>query len=92
MGGAPLLRYFLDAYSSKGFWGAFHAFLQIVFIFRSLRLRDKLLYDLVENYTEIAPKLHAKTRHPRRPKLSAARSAAANFARRLCRVFRADLA
>ena len=32
MGGAPLLRYFLDAYFSKGFGGVFHAFLQIVFI------------------------------------------------------------
>ena len=29
----------------------------------------------------------AKTRHPRRTKLAAARSAAANFVRRLCRVF-----
>ena len=50
MGGAPLLRYFLDAYFSKGFGGAFHAFLQIVFISRSplyigaffKRLEDKL--------------------------------------------------
>ena len=35
MGGESLRRYFLDAYFSKGFWGAFHAFLQIVFISRS---------------------------------------------------------
>ena len=48
---------------------------------------DNLLHDLVENYAEITPKLRAKTRHPRRPKLAAARSAEANFARRLCRVF-----
>ena len=50
-----------------------------------LMLRDNLLHDLVENYAEITPKLHAK--ETRRPKLAAARSAAANFVRRLCRVF-----
>ena len=40
---------------------------------------------------KFTPKLHPnctqKTRYPRRPKLAAARSAAANFVRRLCRVF-----
>merc|ERR1712091_341073 len=41
---------------------------------------DKSLHDLVENYLEITPQLHGKTRPP-------ARSAAANFARCLCRVF-----
>ena len=42
-------------------------------------------------WLKITPKLRQnctqKTRHPRRPKLAAARSAAANFVRRLCRVF-----
>ena len=45
------------------------------------------LHNLVKQYTENMLKLRGKTRHPRRPKLAAARSAAANFARRLCRVF-----
>ena len=42
-------------------------------------------------WLKLTPKLRQnctqKTRHPRRPKLAAARSAAANFVRRLCRVF-----
>ena len=45
------------------------------------------MIGFVENYAEITPTLHAKTRHPRRQKLAAARIAAANFARRLSRVF-----
>ena len=55
--------------------------------FSMLLWTDKSLHDLVETYAEITPKLRGKTRHPRRPKLAAARSAAANFVRRLCRVF-----
>ena len=50
---------------------------------------DKCLDDLIETYVAMTPKLSGKTRHPRLPKLAVARSAAANFARRLCRVFRA---
>ena len=32
-------------------------------------LRDKLLHDLVENYAEITPKLHAKNATPPTPKI-----------------------
>ena len=48
---------------------------------------NKYLRDLVEHDVEITPTLRRKSRQPRHPKLAAARSAAANFARRLCRVF-----
>ena len=34
-----------------------------------LLLRDKLLHDLVENYAEITPKLHAKNATPPTPKI-----------------------
>ena len=42
---------------------------------------DKCLHDLVENYAEITPNLHGKTRHRRRAKLAAAVSAAPSFGR-----------
>ena len=37
--------------------------------FLYLLLRDKLLHDLVENYAEITPKLHAKNATPPTPKI-----------------------
>ena len=48
---------------------------------------DKSSHDLLKSYAEITQQLRGKTRHPRRSELAAARSAAANFSRRLCRVF-----
>ena len=53
----------------------------------SILLRDELLHDLVEHYPKLRPNCMQNKGHPRRPKLAAARSAAANFVRRLCRVF-----
>ena len=41
----------------------------------------------LKNTPKLRQNCTQKTRHPRRPKLAAARSAAANFVRRLCRVF-----
>ena len=58
-----------------------------------LLLTEQLLQHPVENSRASNFAIpSAKTRHPRRTKLAAARSATANFARRLCRVFARGLA
>ena len=57
-------------------------------IFSKLLMRmDKSLHDFVEIYAHFTLELRGKTRHLRRSTLVAARGAAANFARRLCRFF-----